>query len=140
MMPIAVFSKVRITSEPRVNTFKGRNGEDITQIYFGCVANEAYKKKGATEYTDVAHFYNFEARSYKAEFIRKYGGKGSLVDIQATVTNQRWEKDGQKFSKILFKVIDVVFLEKIGAGAAPKGKAPADPDFEPPSFDDDQAF
>lgn len=54
---------------------------------------------------------NFKAFNKTAEVIGNYLTKGSRVAITARYTLDQWEKDGQKFSKPVFLVNDLVMLD-----------------------------
>ena len=52
-----------------------------------------------------ANFLSMEMMGKVAERVQQYLTKGQKVAVKATVKQDRWEKDGQKRSKIKFKVI-----------------------------------
>jgi single-strand DNA-binding protein len=46
-------------------------------------------------------FLDVEAWGRTAEVVEKYAGKGKLVTVDGRLEQQRWEKDGQKRSKVI---------------------------------------
>lgn len=145
MRPITTFTKVRMIADPELKTFKV-GAEEKCCVDFAAVYNESYKKRGASEYTDIPHFFNFKVYEGKAKFLARHGAKGKLLNIVASPKQESWEKDGKKNSRVVFSVIDLEFSEKLekGSGNTPSnsgGHAPADPDFAGPDFcDDDMPF
>ena len=49
-------------------------------------------------------FFDFSAFGKTAEFIKQYFTKGKSIAVVARAKQERWEKDGQKRSKIVFYV------------------------------------
>lgn len=82
---------------------------------------------------DKVSFLDVEAWGRTAEVIEKYAGKGKLVTVQGRLEQQRWEKDGQKRSKVIVVASQV----ELGPKTEPVGQSdvPADEDFSSPGVD-----
>jgi len=58
------------------------------------------RRQGDGSYVDEAHFFDVTIWARKAEIAAQYLSKGSPVLIEGRLRQERWEKDGQKFSKV----------------------------------------
>lgn len=68
-----------------------------------------------------ADFFDCEAWEKTAELISEYLKKGSGILIEGRLKQERWEKDGQKYSRIKILVGLVQFLSK-GEGKGDAGQ------------------
>lgn len=55
---------------------------------------------------EIATFLDFEAWGYKALDVADLK-KGQKVVVAATARNDNWEKDGKKYSKVKFRVVEL---------------------------------
>lgn len=75
---------------------------------------------------DEVNFFDLVFWGSKAEFASQYLKKGKGVLVEGRLQQQRWEKDGEKRSKVVLVVEDVTFLpgnkldDKDGSEEAPK--------------------
>ena len=98
------FFNVRIVSDPEEHVFD--NGGRV--LNFQIVDNQ-YDKR---ENKDVGHFFNckffISADSKNPSFWVDKCRKGELVSISGIATQERWEKDGAKHSKVVFIVRELI--------------------------------
>ena len=52
------------------------------------------------QWENEASYIDVELFGSSADFIAKYAGKGKMIAVAGYIKQARWEKDGQKFSKI----------------------------------------
>ena len=60
--------------------------------------------------TDEVSFVDLVFWGQKAEFASKFLTKGKAVLVEGRLQQQRWEKDGEKRSKMVVVIEDVTFL------------------------------
>ena len=72
-----------------------------------CSFTIANNKRGKDE---NANFFDCTAWEQKAEYLTKYGSKGSQILISGRLDQQSWEKDGKKQSRIMIIADDVQLL------------------------------
>lgn len=70
---------------------------------FTLANNETYKQQDGT-YNSIASFFDCALKGAYAETMAKYLLKGRGCKVVGRLKQQRWEKDGQKYSRILIKV------------------------------------
>lgn len=62
-------------------------------------------KDGSGEYKSVANFFHFEIWDTAAEYLANNAKKGdSLVVLSATPKEHTWDKDGEKHSRVIFRI------------------------------------
>lgn len=113
-----------------------------TAIGIGAVANNSGYSSG-DGWKEHTNFVDFTMFGKRAESVAKYLTKGTPVIITGELQQDRWEKDGQKRSKIKVKVTDLSFAGsrpsgESGNGAPPDGASKGD-DFED-DFPDEVPF
>lgn len=64
------------------------------------IANNKSKKNTAGEYESVANFFEAELWGPYAQSMAPHLTKGRHIAITGKLTQDRWEKDGQKFSRV----------------------------------------
>ena len=67
-------------------------------------------KKVNDQWQDEASFFNCTIFGKAAENLKQYLVKGQQVPIEGSLKQERWEKDGQKFSKISVQVANIQLL------------------------------
>ena len=102
----------RVTADTKLQ-FTGR---DNPYIFFSVAVNRSVKKGESWE--DEASYIDCQLYGKSAEALEKYLTKGKLVSLEGALRQNRWEKDGQKFSRLVVIVRD---LQLLGGG----DKAPA---------------
>lgn len=75
------------------------------------------------DYKDAVSFIDCKAWNQRATVIEKYAGKGKQVCVVGRLRQERWEKDGQKRSKIVVNVNELQLLG--GKGDTVAGSAAA---------------
>lgn len=70
---------------------------------FSIANNESYKKGDGT-YENIVSYFDCVMKGKFAEAWCKYLVKGRGLTVTGRAKQQRWEKDGQKFSKVVLKV------------------------------------
>lgn len=129
---------------------------------FAIAVNRRVKK--GEQWLDEASFFDLTLWDKQAENLSKYLLKGTQVAVQGELRQDRWEKDGQKMSKVQVFVNNLQLLGSGRAGGegsrgpeapsysssrsssesyspAPK-QAPSKPadDFDPHAYEDDIPF
>ena len=83
-------------------------------LNFSVAVNESVKKGDSWEsypnYIDVTLF------GKRGESLAQYLKKGQKVGVQGKIHQDRWEKDGQKFSRIIVRAEEVELLGSKGSG------------------------
>lgn len=102
------------------------SGMDVAN--FSLAVNTSENTGGG--WLDKANFFDFVLYGRVAAGVGPHLKKGVQVAVQAEAQHERWEKDGQKFSKVKFVVRHVQLLNR------PSGS----PDREPEQFDSDIPF
>lgn len=89
-------------------------------------------KKNGDTWEDVAHFFDLTLLGKRGEALNQYLTKGQQVAIQGKLQQDRWEKDGQKRSrvKILVNDIELIGGKKPEAPAGEKTEAAPVENFE----------
>ena len=67
-------------------------------------------KKVNDQWQDEASFFNCTIFGKAAENLKQYLKKGTQVAVEGSLKQERWEKDGQKFSKISVQVANIQLL------------------------------
>jgi single-strand DNA-binding protein len=78
---------------------------------FSVAINRRVKK--GDQWADEASFFDLSLWDKQAENLNKYLVKGTQVAVQGELRQDRWEKDGQKFSKVQVFVNN---LQLLGSG------------------------
>lgn len=86
-----------VTRDPEI---KDAGGSKVAK--FSLAVNRFYKKNG--ENMNQASFFDCEAWGNQVEVIESYVKKGSKVSVVGEAIQDTWEKDGEKRSKIFFRV------------------------------------
>jgi len=86
----------------------GRSGTSFGEFAVG--VNRRVKRDGAWD--NQASFIDCKVFGKTADYIADFGGKGVLVLVQGELVQDRWEKDGQRRSKVLVYAQRVVLLDK----------------------------
>jgi single-strand DNA-binding protein len=90
------------------------------------VANNESRKKGEN-WEDETSYFDITVWGKPAESLKAKIRKGLLVAVSGRLKQDRWEKDGQKKSKVYINADSVQILEKV---EKPVEKAGNDSDFK----------
>ena len=122
----------------------GRLTRDISERDFGyttggtarlnlSIAVNRSEKRGG-EWADKVSFFDVTVWGKTAENIKPYMHKGKQIAVNGYLDQQRWEKDGQKFSKVVIVANTVQLLGGNENNAAPQKPAG---DYQSAGSDDD---
>lgn len=95
------------------------NEKGVSVARFAIAVNRDYKDKGTGNYVEYTSFIDLALTGSRAESLKKYLTKGTLISVEGYLKQDRWEKDGQKFSKL------VVLIDKINPFLERKNKPTA---------------
>ena len=115
----------------------GRLTRDISERDFGyttggtarlnlsIAVNRSVKKNGA--WTDSVSYFDVTVWGKTAENIKAYLHKGKQIAIDGYLDQQRWEKDGVKYSKVVIIADNIQLLggNENGQQSAPQAQQPA---------------
>lgn len=95
------------------------------RLNLSIAVNRSVKKNGA--WTDSVSFFDVTVWGKTAENIKAYLHKGKQVAIAGQLDQQRWEKDGIKYSKVVIIADSVQLLggNENGQQSAPQAQQPA---------------
>ncbi len=99
---------------------------------FGIAYNEVYYDHAKNKVEKV-HFFNCNAWQKLGENIAKFFTKGQKIAVVGSLTQERWEKDGQKNSAVRIRVSGFDFCgdKKEGSGGQSSSTPPPkDPDLD----------
>ena len=91
------------------------------RLNLSIAVNRSEKRGG--EWADKVSFFDVTVWGKTAEKIKPYLHKGKQIAIDGCLDQQRWEKDGQKFSKVVIIADNVQLLG--GNENAPQTQQPA---------------
>lgn len=118
----------RVTADVKLQ-FTGR---DMPYIFFSVAVNRGVKK--GDQYEEEANFIDCQLYGKSAEALEKWLTKGKLVSLEGSLRQNRWEKDGQKFSRLVVIVRD---LQLLGGGSESSTTGSARQEAEAQQFADD---
>ena len=106
------------------------------RLNLSIAVNRSVKKNGA--WTDSVSYFDVTVWGKTAENIRPYLHKGKQIAIDGYLDQQRWEKDGVKYSKVVIIADNVQLLggNENGQQSAPQAQQPAG-DYQPAGSGDD---
>jgi len=105
MNKISIIGTLTAQPETKYTT----SGTAITS--FSVAWNESRKQQDGS-YKDEVHFFQVTAWAKKGEVIQQHFGKGSRIAIIGRLQQDRWEKDGQKHSKVYVTLEDFDFIDR----------------------------
>ena len=112
----------RLTRDVELRYTSG--GTAITTL--GVAVNRSVKQ--GDQWVEQASFFDVQVFGKTAENVQKYCKKGSQIFIQGSLVQQRWEKDGVKYSKVVISAHSIQFASNNAATnqnpAAPSQTAP----------------
>ncbi len=86
-------------------------------------------KKNGDSYIDEVNYFDITVWGKMAESLKPYLVKGKQIAVEGHLKQDRWEKDGQKFSKVALVADNIQLLggKNDGGSSAPSGA----PKFQP---------
>ncbi|MFA6064005.1 MAG: single-stranded DNA-binding protein [Gallionella sp.] len=91
-------------------------------LKFSIAHNTKIKEKEEVSFFDVVAF------GKHAEYVADFAVKGSSVTVIGRLTQDRWEKDGQKYSRVKILANQCVFGKVKPSTATPDNAPPPDDD------------
>lgn len=91
------------------------------RLNLSIAVNRSEKRNGAWQ--DKVSYFDVTVWGKTAENIKAYLHKGKQIAVDGYLDQQRWEKDGQKFSKVVIIADSVQLLG--GNESAPQAQQPA---------------
>ena len=128
---MASFNRVilvgNLTRDPELRHIP--SGTAVSEI--GLAVNDRVKRNN--EWVDETTFVDVTLWARTAEVATEYLSKGSPVLIEGRLKLDRWEKDGQKFSKlrVIGERMQMLGSRSGGGGQGQQDSYPADGDFVP---------
>lgn len=113
-------------------------------VKFSIASNESYFSKKDDKRVEYVSYFDITVWGKAGEPVMKFLSKGSKVAIDGRLKQERWEKDGQRQSKLVIVAQSVEFITPKGGERAASSDIPAD-DFASgssagPADDDDIPF
>lgn len=105
------FTTGRLTRDAEIRA----TNSGSTVCTFSVASN--WSKKVGDQWQEEVSFFDFVMFGRRAEALRKYLTKGQQVAILASPRQERWEKDGQKNSRVKFYVDDIRLTGGKGSGS-----------------------
>jgi len=102
------------------------------------------KKKQGDRWVDDVDYFDCTLFGKQAESLNQYLNKGKQIGITGRLKQNRWEKDGQNYSKVVVIVSQIDLLggterQSPQGGYPQQRQSPQGPEsFEGDSFDDEQ--
>ena len=95
------------------------------RLNLSIAVNRSVKKNGA--WTDSVSYFDVTVWGKTAENIKSYLHKGKQIAVDGYLDQQRWEKDGVKYSKVVIIADSVQLLggNENGQYSAPQAQQPA---------------
>ena len=104
-------------SDINTTTQVGRLTRDAETKYTGggmCIAEFSlannYRKKSGDEWIDEVNYFDVVLFGKRAEALAQYLTKGTQLAVSGSLRQDRWEKDGQKRSKVVIVANDIQLL------------------------------
>ena len=120
----------RLTRDPELKYTSGGTATLTLSL-----ANEWSKKGASGEWEKQTNFFDVKVWGKIAEWLSKDLTKGTLVSVQGELRQERWEKDGQKNSRVVINADKVSYQRKGGERVENEAQAESKP-----NFDDDFPF
>lgn len=92
------------------------------------IAVNRSRKQADGSWTEETSFFDFTLWGKTAEGLKPYLTKGKQIAVEGHLKQDRWEKDGQKFSKVSIVAENVQLLGGRSENGSSSGPAPAAPD------------
>jgi len=79
-------------------------------------------KKNGDSYEDVPNYFDLTMMGKRAESLNQYLKKGQRVSVDGSLRQDRWEKDGQKHSKVSIIVDNIELIGNRGNTSEASGE------------------
>lgn len=84
------------------------DGTHMSEFTLGIIEHVRKNKQTTTRVS----YFQFTVWDKAADLIVQYCKKGDRLFFEALARQERWEKDGQKHSRIVFRITDFKFIER----------------------------
>lgn len=98
----------RLTRDPELKELP--NGNSVTNL--GFVTNRTFKSGDKGERKEEATFLDVKAWGGAGETITKYLKKGSPIFVEGRLTQESWETNGEKRSKLVITLENYKFISE----------------------------
>jgi single-strand DNA-binding protein len=98
----------RLTRDPELKELP--NGNSVTNL--GFVTNRTFKSGDKGERKEEATFLDVKAWGAAGETITKYLKKGNPIFIEGRLTQESWETNGEKRSKLVITLENYKFISE----------------------------
>ena len=109
-------------------------GGGLAIASFSLAVNQ--RKRQGDKWVDEAHYFDCTLFGKQAESLQQYLTRGKQVGITGRLQQERWERDGQKRSKVSIVVNELDLLG--GQETRQEQRSEAPERFEGDSFDDEK--
>lgn len=125
----------RLTHDINERDFAYTTG-GTARLNLSIAVNRSEKRNG--EWNNRASYFDVTVWGKQAENIKQYLHKGKQIAVDGYLDQQRWEKDGQKYSKVVIVANNVQLLGG-NENNQQQASAPQEPagDYEPAGSGDD---
>ena len=125
----------RLTRDINERDFAYTTG-GTARLNLSIAVNRSEKRNG--EWNNRASYFDVTVWGKQAENIKQYLHKGKQIAVDGYLDQQRWEKDGQKYSKVVIVANNVQLLGG-NENNQQQASAPQEPagDYEPAGSGDD---
>src|SRR4051812_13065462 len=79
---------------------------------FTLAVNEAFKPKDSDEWQEYVSFIDVKQWGVRSKAVLNFLEKGSGAIVTGKLKQERWEKDGQKQSKVVVQAFSTEFMPK----------------------------
>lgn len=93
-----------------------RGGTAIAEV---AIASN-YRTKSGDNWEDAVNYFDCVLMGKRAEGLAQYLVKGTRIGVTGELRQDRWEKDGQKRSKVKIQIRDVQLLDSKRGGESQK--------------------
>ena len=97
-------------------------------------------KKNGDQWVDEVNFFNITIWGKTAENLKPYLTKGKQICVEGHLKQDRWEKDGQKQSRVTIVADNVQLLGGRGDNSQSSGSAGGAPRFQPANNSNQSGF
>lgn len=103
----------RIVKTPELIT----KSDGLQVVNFSIAVNRDRKMKDKDEWTEKVSYFELTLFGERAKNLHKWLEKGKLVSVRGYLEQERWEKDGNKLSKLKIVPVEInPFIERTAKG------------------------
>jgi single-strand DNA-binding protein len=125
-----------LTRDPELR----QTASGMAVLGIGVAVNDRRKNVNTGEWEDFPNFIDCTVFGARAEALARMLDKGSKVAIEGKLRQDRWEKQGQKHSKIQVIIEEVELLTSKGERTTKTQQQEPEPAQDTPVYDEDIPF